>query len=104
MVEKAEGPANHRFPFFRRCGLAWNYRLMRHTNEHVYWYAIHEVFYDDDGYEYAWTEDEITPVADDKEEMIKVLKMMLRDVKRSPVMDYDAKPRGKAPWLENDVG
>lgn len=81
--------------------MSWNYRLMKHKepDPEDTWYAVHEVFYTDEGKIWAWTENPITFVADSKEEALRVLDMIKKDVENQEVLDADMEPEGQ---LEDD--
>ena len=66
----------------------WHYQLMRHTTPYgeVY-YAIH-VEHDIEG-DTMHTENPIQVVGDDEEDVVWVLKTMLKDIKKHGVKDYD---------------
>ena len=72
--------------------MSWNYRLMYHEFEGEEWYAIHEVFYNDDGKIIGWTKDPIEVVADNAEGVDQVLQMMSSDIHKYPVLSYDMEP------------
>lgn len=76
--------------------MTWNYRIMRHVAKHkgveYTHYALHEVYYDEKGKPELWTEVNGTPlVADTPEELIDVLKMMLKDAEncKEDILDYE---------------
>ncbi len=68
--------------------MTWNYRIMKRKcpeTKEIY-YALNEVYYNDDGSLMAYSErDDI--VGGTKEEVIDVLKMMLKDAKKdAPIL------------------
>ncbi len=68
--------------------MTWNYRIIRHKEGH---FALHEVYYDDDGNPDGWTQDPITFVVDSDEGtagLITSLEMALKDARDRPVLDF----------------
>src|ERR1043166_4908759 len=65
--------------------MTWNYRIMRNTKGKHVWLGIHEVYYDESGKPYLWTEEPIICVDEDEgvEGIKSTLEMMLNDVERS---------------------
>ena len=59
-------------------------------------YGVHEVFYDDKGKISSWT-GEPDIVGESEDEVVHILEMMLRDVKRvkGRVLDFDMEPETK---------
>ena len=63
--------------------MTWNYRIIKHyspKSDETY-YVLTEVFYDTTGKPMAYSDDN-TILGDDKEEIIRVLEMMLADAKK----------------------
>ena len=63
--------------------MTWNYRIIKHyspKSDETY-YVLTEVFYDTTGKPMAYSDDN-TILGDDKEEIIRVLEMMLKDAKK----------------------
>lgn len=81
--------------------MSWNYRLMKHKEQKPEdtWYAVHEVFYTGEGKIWAWTEDPVTFIGDSKEEVIRILNMVKRDIENQEILDSDMEPEGQ---LEDD--
>lgn len=79
--------------------MTWNNRIVKRTNkptkknglkEPVVYYAVHEVFYHKHENKYIADSRTMNPddiVGETPEECIEQLEMMLRDAKRSPVLD-----------------
>lgn len=66
----------------------WNYRIVRYPDGRAF--ALHEVYYDENGKPLAMTVDPATFVAvaeDSPETVIEALKMALKDAENSPVFD-----------------
>lgn len=65
--------------------MSWNYRIVYHDTAKYPYYALHEIYYDDDGEIYLWAEEPELVVAEDEgvDGMKRVLEMMLNDVERS---------------------
>ena len=89
----------------------WNYRIVRHQYPEEVGYeiapaargfAIHEVYYDEDGKPWAWTENPEAPYGETPEDLIWCLETMLSDAKKSlgDIIDYEATPEGKGPKVE----
>ena len=67
----------------------WHYQLMRHTDDNgEEYFAIHE-YYQLDGGGGGWTEAPVDVVGDTIEEVKEVLQMMLEDIEKHGVKDYD---------------
>lgn len=81
----------------------WNYRIMRHKHPREDYYAIHEVYYDEDQAHKVrnWTVDPVNVMSETAEGVVEVLRMMLKDAE-APVLDYveqdevSEAPRGPA--------
>lgn len=72
---------------YRHKAMTWNYRIIRHTDGH---FALHEVFYDEQGNPNAVTKEPITFIADKEEGtdgIVKSLEMAAKDSKTRPVLD-----------------
>lgn len=78
--------------------MSWNYRVMRHNGEYPY-YAIHEVYYNDKGKIWGWTQTPEDPLAEDIETLGHVLEDMLSDFNKSKhdVLDFDMEPEADFP-------
>lgn len=59
--------------------MAWEHRIIEHDTVKNVYFAIHEVFYDEAGKIVSWTEKPVDIIGDSKEEVIKIVKMMLED-------------------------
>ena len=66
----------------------WNYRVIKHQPEkgHVVLYAVHEVYYNDDGSTNGHTENAIWPVGETIEELRSDINRMLLALDR-PVIE-----------------
>jgi hypothetical protein len=73
---------------------------MYHEFEGEEWYAIHEVFYTEDGKIVAWTQNPVDVIAESVEGIGWVLRSMLKDVHEYPVLSYDMEP--EADWPLGD--
>ena len=58
----------------------WHYRAFKVINKHGSYYCVKEFFKFSS--QLFWTKDSIAPVAETKQDLIKVLEMMLADVKK----------------------
>ena len=69
----------------------WHYQLMKHVDKSgEIWYGIHEYFNMND--DNAWTEQPVRVSGESPEEVKEILGMMLRDIDRHGVKDYDQEP------------
>lgn len=77
----------------------WNYRLVRQRKKGETFYAVHEAYYDDAGKVWAVTQDPSPACGDNRDEVLSALSMMMRDILRAPVLDYNKVPEkgAKAP-------
>lgn len=74
--------------------MKWRYQIMKHKGKNCDdWYQIHEVYVE--GKKLSWTQDGIVPHGDNKEDLIEMLEMMLKDAKALPVLDYQLTPTDK---------
>lgn len=77
---------------------------MRHEYEDVKnnykeeWYAIHEVFYNSKDEIVSWTQDPIEVVGDDYMTTLETLELMMKDIEKYPILDYNMKAEGKWDW------
>jgi hypothetical protein len=70
---------------------SWNYRVMRHSARNSSgqeWFAIHEVFYDDNGTPYAASEEACAAFGETSDELFDDMKRMQSAFDR-PILDYD---------------
>ncbi len=75
----------------------WNHRIMRHKDEDgTEWYGVHEVFYDDDGKIFAWTEEKLSPFGETSGELQDELNNMLGACD-SPILAFDMEPEAPSP-------
>jgi hypothetical protein len=66
----------------------WHYQLMRHKSDNLY--AIHEYYPEGDGCDGdGWTVNPVCVDGDSVEEVKQVLQMMLEDIEKHGVKDYD---------------
>ena len=87
--------------------MTWNYRIFKHkgTDGHdpVPTYALHEVYYDEEGKTRGWT---LEPMAghhhESVEELLAELAQMLNDATKAKdaVLDFDTNPQNP---FENDA-
>lgn len=59
----------------------WNYRIIKH--QQPAFFAVHEVFYDDNGKVAGWTADPIDITGETKTELLTSLKQITSDIKQS---------------------
>ena len=66
----------------------WHYQLMKHTAGETYvYYAIHEYYEMDEGD--GWTENPVDVTGDSIEDVKKALMLMLHDIDKHGVKDYE---------------
>lgn len=73
--------------------MSWNHRIIRHIEPRTHmddsiYYAIHEVYYDEDGKVNGWTEEPIR-IMEESLEDLKVTLQRLTESFDNPVIDYD---------------
>ena len=92
--------------------MAWCYAPMKHTSPlGETYYAVHEVYFTDEGI-WGWTDGEgDIPQADTPEELVGMLEDMLKDVKsivcrdkrQGKLLNYDMQPQVRMPMTEAQV-
>ena len=65
--------------------MSWHYQLMRHRDESL---AVHECYISEDG-TIQWTKKPISIVGDSIEEVKESIQMILNDIDRHGVKDYE---------------
>ena len=65
--------------------MSWHYQLMRHRDKSL---AVHEYYISEDG-SIQWTKNPISIVGDDIEEVKESIQMILNDIDRHGVKDYE---------------
>ncbi len=80
--------------------MTWNFRLVKHTNRRLVWYAVHEVFYNDAGKPFTMTEDPVDITDKSPAEVRNYLEMIQRDIQRLPILDMRRVKWAKPPWKE----
>lgn len=63
--------------------MSWHYQVRERTLDGKKWYDVVECYEDFNG----WTESSMSPCGESKEEVIKLLEMMLSDAKHYPVLE-----------------
>ena len=67
--------------------MSWNHRVLRTKDEGGEWFAIHEVYYnDEDGSVKAWTSQPVSPSGETLDVLKKELEMFTRALDK-PVLD-----------------
>ena len=75
--------------------MTWNHRVLAHEHKGEFTFAIHEVFYNDDGVPDMCTEDPVGVVGDTLPELSDTLMRMLSAL-IEPILNYtDFEPGGK---------
>lgn len=64
----------------------WNCRIICHDKDEYPWYGVHEVFYNNDGSIYGYTESAIDITGDTEKEVKKYARMIMRDINKSPIL------------------
>jgi len=64
--------------------MTWNYRILKHMDDKP-WYGLHEVYYDKEYKIVNYTNDAIV-VGDSVQEILRALKMMLKDASTNTVV------------------
>ena len=59
--------------------MTWNYRIIKHDSEKHSYFAIHEVFYNNNGKITSFTENPIDIVGETKIDIKRILKQMTLD-------------------------
>ena len=67
--------------------MSWNYRVIRHVHEDEEYYAIHEVYYDDDGNPRMCSVEGVPPGGSDIDELCSDIYMMIEALERD-TLDY----------------
>ena len=62
--------------------MVWNYQILKHTDKGQDFFSVHEVYRDEVGKIMACTEGNGVLPSETSEEVIKSLKMMLKDCER----------------------
>lgn len=65
----------------------WNHRLIKREYDECVQFGIHEVFYNDDGSIYAYTEEPISVACDTEEDVKEILEWMQNCLDK-PVLVY----------------
>jgi hypothetical protein len=74
--------------YYRSGGvMSWNYRIIRSKLDGADYFALHEVFYDEDGNPTSRTDAPVDFGGDSPEEVIEGLRMALSDAQKHPVMN-----------------
>lgn len=66
--------------------MTWNHRIIKHDIKKPAYFAIHEVFYEEDGKINGWTQDPIDISGESREEILRILKQISLDIK-TPVLN-----------------
>lgn len=73
--------------------MSWNHRIIRHIEQRTHmddgiYYAIHEVYYDEDGKVNGWTEEPIRIMEESLDDLKVTLQRLIESLDK-PVIDYD---------------
>lgn len=73
--------------------MSWNHRIIRHIKPRTHmddaiYYAIHEVYYDENGKVNGWTEDPIE-IMEESLDDLKITIQRLEKCLNSPAIDYE---------------
>jgi hypothetical protein len=75
----------------------WNYRVFKQDKDGRTVYSVREAYYDENNKPSGWTERaETLDDYEDPDELLKALRMMVKDVEKSiaDALDFDAEPEG----------
>lgn len=61
--------------------MTWNYLITKHDTAKTIYFAIHEVFYDENGKITNWTEEPIQIIGDGEIDIANILQQMILDIK-----------------------
>lgn len=67
--------------------MTWNYRIVRHHNGGDIWFAIHEVYYEEDGKPKMVSTSPVAPHGENLDDLQKDLEMQKAACKL-PILDY----------------
>ena len=68
--------------------MAWDYRVIKHIDEGVVSYQIHEVYYDEDQLIKSWTENSIKPYGETPDELKEDILMQLQAFQK-PILEFN---------------
>jgi len=69
--------------------MVWYYRIIKHKTSNQNHFALHEVFYDDDGNIISWTEQPIDIIGESKADIKRALKQMLLDIETEVITESE---------------
>ncbi len=64
----------------------WTLQIIYHDKEKYPWYGVHEIFYNDDGSIYAYTEDAMDVTGETVEELKEYAQMIVNDINKAPIL------------------
>ncbi len=68
--------------------MTWNHRLVKHTHDNEVFYAIHEVYYDEQGNPESITQDPVGVSEQSKDDVMTTLRHMERAL-TMPTLNYE---------------
>lgn len=69
--------------------MTWDYRVIKHDLVPTNYFAIHEVYYDENGKITNWSEKPIDVSGETKSEVIKTLKHMIADSEQATLKESE---------------
>ena len=74
--------------------MSWDYRVVRKRISEAEWYAVHEVFTDDEGRIWGCTEDPIAPGGESREDLVRELaEHLMAAISDEETLDIDLIPQ-----------
>ena len=80
--------------------MSWNYRIVKYPGEFG-GFGLHEVYYDNKGQPWGMTTEPAGFIADldqEPKEIIKMLKMAIKDTRKRGVLEEPKEWPGQEPW------
>jgi hypothetical protein len=66
--------------------VTWNFRILYHDKDEYPWYGVHEVFYNEDGNIYTYTENAMDLIGETEEYVKSYVDMVQKDINRLPIL------------------
>ena len=67
----------------------WDFRIIKHDTIKPAYFAVHEVYYDDNHQVEAWTEDPIDIVGESKKEILNDIENVFTDIKQPILIESE---------------
>lgn len=62
--------------------MTWDYRIIKHKKGKSVYFAVHEVFYDENGSITNWTTEPINLTGENRTDIIKILEQIATDIRQ----------------------